>query len=204
MESPMGKMTLLKQKKTIVNTFTPDQLRLLIAQPDQKTFVGVRDRVIMMLFAETGIKVRELTDIETTDIVWKEGCILINGKGYKQRVIPFQSVMRKELSKYLALRGNLDHNTLFVTINNTPLTIRQIQEQISFYGHRAGIKGVRCSPHTLRHTFAKMSIQNGADVFALQAVLGHATLDQVKTYVYMFSHEVRNEHRKFSPLEKMY
>ncbi|USB34267.1 tyrosine-type recombinase/integrase [Paenibacillus sp. YPG26] len=204
LQSPMHKMTLIKQKRTVVSTFTPDQLRLLIAQPDQKTFVGVRDRVIMMLFSETGVRVRELSDIKISDINWRDGVIKIDGKGYKQRLVPFQSVMRKELGKYLTLRGSLDHDTLFVTIDNTPLTVRQIQEQIAFYGRRAGITGVRCSPHTLRHTFAKMSVQNGADVFALQAVLGHATLDQVRTYVNMFSNEVRDQHRKFSPLEKMY
>ncbi|AHV99013.1 tyrosine-type recombinase/integrase [Paenibacillus sabinae] len=203
-QSPMRKMTLIKQKKTVVATFTPDQLRLLIAQPDQKTFVGVRDRTMIMLFAETGVRVRELTEIKTTDINWRDGVIKIDGKGYKQRLVPFQATMRKELARYLNLRGTLEHDNLFVTIDNTPLTVRQVQEQVAFYGRRAGIKGVRCSPHTLRHTFAKMSVQNGADVFALQAVLGHATLDQVRTYVNLFSNEVRDEHRKFSPLERMY
>ncbi|MNC28996.1 Tyrosine recombinase XerD [compost metagenome] len=204
LQSPMRKMKLIKQKRKVVSTFSTDQLRVLIAQPDQTTFVGLRDHVIMMLFLETGIRVRELVDIDVNNIVWRDGVIVIDGKGYKQRMVPFQATVRKELSRYLNVRGNLDHDRLFVTIDNTPLTIRQVQEQLTNYGRRAGLKGVRCSPHTFRHTFAKLSVQNGADVFALQAVLGHATLDQVRTYVNLFSKEVRDEHRKFSPIEKIY
>ncbi|MNV38137.1 Tyrosine recombinase XerD [compost metagenome] len=204
LQSPMRKMTLVKQKKTVVPTFSTDQLHRVLAQPDQKTFVGVRDHALMMLLAETGVRVRELTEIKTTDINWKDGVIKIDGKGYKQRLVPFQAVMKRELTKYVNIRGQLDHDTLFVTIDDTPLTVRQVQEQIAFYGRRAGITGVRCSPHTFRHTFAKMSVQNGADVFALQAVLGHASLDMVRTYVNLFSNEVRDKHRKFSPLEKMF
>ncbi|RAU96779.1 tyrosine-type recombinase/integrase [Paenibacillus sp. YN15] len=201
--SPMREMNLIRQRKKAVPTFTTAQVHILLAQPDEKTFVGVRDKTIMMLMLETGVRLRELADIKTGDIEWRNGVILIEGKNGKDRFVPFQSTMRQQLGKYLSLRGNLGHDTLFVTIDNTPITRRQVQEQIQFYGARGGIQGVRCSPHTFRHTFAKMSVQNGADVFALQAVLGHATLEQVRTYVNLFSSEVRDKHRKFSPLEKL-
>jgi integrase/recombinase XerD len=203
-ESPMSKMTLVRQKKKAVPTFSAAQLHLITAQADAKTFVGVRDRTIMMLFAETGVRVRELIDIETTDIDWNNGLIMIAGKNGKDRPVPFQATMKAQLAKYLQLRGQLEHNSVFVTIDNTPIARRQVQDQINFYGKRAGITDVRCSPHTFRHTFAKMSIQNGADPFALQAILGHATLDQVRTYVNLFSHEVRDKHKKFSPVEKLF
>ena len=203
-QSPMRKMTLVKQKRTVIKTFSTDQLHRLLAQTDQKTFVGVRDYTIMSLLTETGVRLRELTDVKLTDINWNDGVIKIDGKGYKQRLVPFQAVMKRQLAKYVQLRGDLDHDTLFVTIDNTPLTGRQVQEQIAFYGRRAGITDVRCSPHTFRHTFAKMSVQNGADVFALQAVLGHASLEMVRNYVNLYSNEVRDKHRRFSPLERMF
>src|SRR5690606_24923411 len=112
--------------------------------------------------------------------------------------------MKRQLRKYLAVRGELDTPNLFVTIDNTPLTKRQLQERIAKYGRMAGIKNVRCSPHTFRHTFAKMAVQNGADVFALQAVLGHASLEMVRNYVNLFSSDVFESHKKFSPLEKLF
>src|SRR5690625_6910135 len=81
---------------------------------------------------------------------------------------------------------------------------KAVQDRIAKYGRMANITNVRCSPHTFRHTFAKMSIRNGADVFALQKILGHQTLDMVRTYVNLFSTEVAEAHRKFSPMENLY
>lgn len=204
LRSPMANVSMVKQKRTVIQTFTREQLHDVLRQPDQKTFVGVRDYTIMMLLTETGVRVRELIDINVDDIVWKDGMIKIDGKGYKQRLVPIQTIMKKQLQRYVTLRGELEHGTLFVNIDNKPLAIRQVQEQIAFYGRRAGIANVRCSPHTFRHTFAKMSVQNGADVFALQAVLGHASLEMVRNYVNLFSTDVYEKHRKFSPIEKLF
>ncbi|MFD0588680.1 tyrosine-type recombinase/integrase [Paenibacillus sp. GCM10027627] len=201
LRSPMRDMTLVKQKRTIIQTFSRDQMRALLRQPDPYTFVGVRDATFLMLLIETGVRVRELVDIKLSDIMWQDGVIKIDGKGYKQRHVPIQITMKKQLQKYVKLRGELDHEALFVNVDNKPLKIRTVQEQMQAYGRAAGITGVRCSPHTARHTFAKMSVQNGADVFALQSVLGHASLEMVRTYVNLFSHEVTAQHRKFSPLE---
>lgn len=156
---------------------------------------------LVMLFIETGVRVRELCDIKLTDIVWEDGAIKTDGKGYKQRLVPIQVTMKKQLQKYVKLRGELDTDSFFVSIDNRPIKIRSVQEQMAAYGKTANITGVRCSPHTARHTFAKMSVQNGADVFALQAVLGHAGLEMTRVYVNMFSGEVNAQHRKFSPLE---
>nr|WP_230116389.1 tyrosine-type recombinase/integrase [Bacillus velezensis] len=144
----------------------------------------------MLLLIETGVRVRELTDISVKDIRWEDSQILINGKGYKERLVPIQSTVKTRLRKYVQIRGDVPNGALFVTIDNTPLTTRQVQNRLSKYGRMANIKNVRCSPHTFRHTFAKMSVQNGADVFALQAVLGHSSLDMVRNYVNLFSSDV--------------
>ncbi|MCY7585928.1 tyrosine-type recombinase/integrase [Bacillus safensis] len=112
--------------------------------------------------------------------------------------------MKRQLRKYVQIRGDVPNEALFVTIDNTPLTIRQVQNRLRKYGRKANIKNVRCSPHTFRHTFAKMSVQNGADVFALQAVLWHTSLDMVRNYVNLFSSDVMDAHKKFSPVEKLF
>lgn len=203
MRSPMTKVKLVQQPRNVIVTFTSAETHALLAQPDVKTFVGIRDHTIMALLLETGVRVRELCDISVNDIVWADGMIKIDGKGYKQRLVPFQSAMRKLLARYLQIRGTLETDALFTTVDNEPVKIRTVQDQLAFYGRRAGLSGVRVSPHTFRHTFAKMSVQNGADIFSLQAVLGHATLDMVRKYVNLFSREVRDNHRKFSPLEKL-
>jgi integrase/recombinase XerD len=204
LRNPAKDLQLVKQKRTVVETFNHDQLRLLFRQPDLSTFTGLRDHTIMSLFLETGIRVKELVNIQVNDIKWTDNVIRIaQPKGSKERHVPFQSTMRRELRNYLQVRGQLEHDYLFVNIDNEPMTTRAVQERIKKYGRMAGIKGVRCSPHTFRHTFAKMSVQNGADVFSLQYVLGHTTLDMVRQYVNLYSSEVYEQHRKFSPLEKL-
>ncbi|TWM99327.1 tyrosine-type recombinase/integrase [Bacillus licheniformis] len=203
-ENPVRELSLLKQKKEVVETFSRDQLKVLLRQPDLGTFTGFRDYTIMLLLIETGVRVRELTDICVKDIRWEDSQIRIDGKGYKERLVPIQATMKRQLRKYVQIRGDVPNEALFVTIDNTPLTIRQVQNRLRKYGRKANIKNVRCSPHTFRHTFAKMSVQNGADVFALQAVLGHTSLDMVRNYVNLFSSDVMDAHKKFSPVEKLF
>ncbi|MED2979541.1 tyrosine-type recombinase/integrase [Bacillus swezeyi] len=203
-ENPVRELSLLKQKKEVVETFSRDQLKDLLRQPDLGTFTGFRDYTIMLLLIETGVRVRELTDICVKDIRWEDSQIRIDGKGYKERLVPIQATMTRQLRKYVQIRGDVPNEALFVTIDNTPLTIRQVQNRLRKYGRKANIKNVRCSPHTFRHTFAKMSVQNGADVFALQAVLGHTSLDMVRNYVNLFSSDVMDAHKKFSPVEKLF
>lgn len=203
--NPAKGIKLVKQKKMIIQTFSRDQIHLLLRQPDQTTFTGMRDYTLMMLLLETGVRVKELCGIQVNDINFNDGVIRIReGKGFKERNVPIQKTVKKQLATYLQIRGQLDTQILFVNIDNDPLAIRAIQSAIQKYGRMAGIRNVRCSPHTFRHTFAKMSVQNGADVFTLQTVLGHTSMDMVRNYVNMFSNELRDNHRKFSPIEKLF
>jgi integrase/recombinase XerD len=203
-DNPVKNVKLVKQKRTIIQTFTREQIHALLRQPDRTTFTGLRDYTIMMFLLETGVRVRELCDIKVNDINFYDGVVRIDGKGNKERYVPIQKTMKKQLSNYIQIRGQLDTDILFVNIDNEPLAIRAVQTNIAKYGRMAGIKNVRCSPHTFRHTFAKMSVQNGADVFTLQQILGHTSMDMVRQYVNMFSNEIRENHSNFSPIEKLF
>lgn len=203
-ENPAEGVQLIKVKKEIIETFSRDQVRELLQQPDQATFTGFRDYTIILLLLETGVRVRELAGISVHDIRWEDGQVRIDGKGYKERLVPIQATMKKQLRRYLAVRGDASCDALFVTIDNTPITVRQVQNRITKYGRMANIKNVRCSPHTFRHTFAKMAVQNGADVFSLQKVLGHTSLEMVRNYVNLYSSDVMEAHKRFSPIEKLF
>lgn len=154
-ENPVRELSLLKQKKEVVETFSRDQLKDLLRQPDLGTFTGFRDYTIMLLLIETGVRVRELTDICVKDIRWEDSQIRIDGKGYKERLVPIQATMKRQLRKYVQVRGDVPNEALFVTIDNTPLTIRQVQNRLRQYGRKANIKNVRCSPHTFRTPLRK-------------------------------------------------
>ncbi|WP_181349463.1 tyrosine-type recombinase/integrase [Thalassobacillus sp. CUG 92003] len=202
-ENPAERLRLVKQKRTVIETFSREQLRHILRQPDLATFTGLRDYTILSLLIETGVRARELTDIRVKDITWEDSQIRINGKGYKERLVPIQTTMKRQLKRYLSVRGEIDLEALFVNIDNQALSVRQLQSRIRKYGRMADIKNVRCSPHTFRHTFAKLAVQNGADIFALQYVLGHASIEMVRNYVNLYGNDVAESHKRFSPLEKL-
>lgn len=201
-QNPMRNVKLLKDRKRVIPTFSIDQLNKLFRQPELTTFTGVRDYTIMLLMLETGIRVNELSGLSLSDIRWDDNMVCIrNAKSYRERLVPIQKEMKDQLRKYIAIRGYVESEALFVTVDGTRLTRRGIQQRIIKYGEMANIQGVRCSCHTFRHTFAKLSVQRGANIFELQAILGHSSMEIVKTYVNLFGSDVRESHKKFSPVK---
>jgi integrase/recombinase XerD len=203
--NPVENLKLIRQKREVVQTFTREQIRSLLAQPDLTTFTGQRDLTMMMLLFETGLRVSELVNLRVDDINFEDNLIRVSSpKNYRERVVPFQSTMKRQLNKYIHLRGYIeDEPTLFLSIDNKPISIKWFQDTLRKYGRQANIKGVRVSPHTCRHTFAKMCVQSGMDVFHLQKLLGHSSLEMVRRYVELFTTDVVKEHRKHSPIEKI-
>lgn len=202
-ESPMKYIRISKPSSRELETFSREQIRELLQQPDIETFVGFRDYVIMIVLLETGIRLRELTDINIHDIRWQDSQILVRGKNGDDRLVPFQQQTRRVLRSYLKVRGDSFTDALFISRDDDRISRKAVQDRIAKYGRMANIKNVRCSPHTFRHTFAKMSVRNGADIFTLQKILGHKSLEMVRVYVNMFSSEVSEAHRKFSPIENL-
>jgi integrase/recombinase XerD len=200
-QNPMNEIKLLKDRKKVVETFTNKQLETLFKQPNLRSFVGVRDYTFMMLLLETGIRVSELEGVCVQDILWNESRIHIRKtKTYRERLVPIQKKMKHQLQKYLQIRGKTESDALFLTLDDTSMSKRQFQNRVTYYGKQAGLKGVRCSCHTFRHTFAKYSVKNGAGIFELQQILGHTSMEMVRTYVNLFSDDVMEKHRAFSPL----
>lgn len=202
-ENPVKGIGTIKSERRIIETFSNAQIKALLDTPNRSTFTGFRDYVIMLLLLDTGIRISELTGIEMHDIDWKDRTIVVYGKGRKERIVPFSKILEKQLRLYLEIRGILDHDSVFVNIDNNPFQVRGIQQAIQIYGREARIKGVRVSPHTFRHTFAKMYIMNGGDSFSLQQILGHTSLEIVRMYVNLFGTDVSAQHAKFSPLERL-
>ncbi|MEH6943668.1 tyrosine-type recombinase/integrase [Bacillus sp. JJ722] len=200
--NPCVSLKLLRDRRQVVETFSRDQLNKILKAPDLRTFVGVRDYTWMLLLLETGVRVSELVGIEVADIRWEDSMILIRKtKGHRERLVPFQAKMKAQLKKYLKIRGTCETDALFVTLDSTPLSKRQIQNRLSAYGEEAKIKNVRCSPHTFRHTFAKLCVKQGAGIFELQQILGHTSMEMVRIYVNLFSDDVKDKHKEFSPLK---
>ncbi len=177
----------------------------LLKQPDQNTFTGFRDFVILSLIFDSGLRVGELTRLKIRQVDIKENQLLgVIGKSKKPRDIPFCDDVRKLLIRYIKARGDIPSSHFFVTLDGSPLGIRSFQVALSQYGKDADITGVRVSPHTLRHTFAKMYIINEGDTYSLQDILGHSSQDMVKRYVNLWRPEMKSKHTKSSPMRRLY
>jgi integrase/recombinase XerD len=197
-------LRLIVAEKKMIQTLTKEQVLVLLHQPNRKTFSGLRDYTIMMLLLETGIRISECLALDLGDVLLKERELIIRmGKGRKARRVPIQKTCAQVLQQYITERGELDSTALFVNVENERIRKRTMQENIKEYGKMAGIEGVRVSPHTFRHTMAKFYIINGGDIFTLQKILGHSTLDMVWYYVELFSTDIKDQHQKYSPVENM-
>jgi len=202
--NPMYKYPLLKVRTGNIETFSMKQLRQLFNAADKRTFTGVRDYTYMLLLLETGVRLNESAEILLEDVKLSEGVIFIrNTKNAFHRYVPIQSKMKEQLRRYMRIRGTCETEHLFVTLDSEPMKRSALQKIVAKYGKEAGITGVRCSPHTLRHTFAKLSVMNGAGVFELQKILGHSTMEMVRVYVNLYSSDINKRHKEFSPLRDL-
>jgi integrase/recombinase XerD len=197
-----------KAPKKIINSFSEEQIVSLAAACQQENGIGYRNLVMLMLMLDTGIRVSELIALELDDVELGEGFVRVrSGKGNKERIIPVGSVVIKLLWKYLnqsrprPISENITR--VFLSFDGLPLTRSGVQQMIHRCGKRAGISGVRCSPHTLRHSFAKNYLLNGGDTFSLQKILGHSSLASVRTYLSLFGADLKRQHQRFSPVDNM-
>lgn len=204
-ENPAARVELLKTAKTLIVALSDEQVRRLLAVPDRKTFTGLRDFTIMSLLLDTGLRLSEVTGLLLSDLNFSESHIKIRGKGAKERLVPMQPKLKKVLKQYLIHRGSdIDNDSVFLTIDNTRISNRGLQERFEKISAKAGVNEVRTSPHTWRHTFARLYILNGGDAFSLKQILGHSSFETVNRYVNLFGSDVKSQHRKASPLENLH
>ena len=161
----------------------------LLMAPDPATPKGTRDRCILETLYATGLRVSELCGLRLEDIDLQRGFLLARGKGKKERVVPLGARAREMLEGYLAVtRGTLLHGkasaALFPHPGGKPLTRQTIWKLIKKYALATGIRKP-LSPHKLRHSFATHLVENGADLRAVQAMLGHADLSTTEIYTHV-------------------
>jgi integrase/recombinase XerD len=187
--------------------FSEDQIRALLGVIDTKSHIGFRNWAIILTLLDTGMRVSELTDLKMNDVNLAQRCLKVLGKGNKERIVPIGVTVQRAIAKYLnKYRPSplypLSDN-LFLSRDGMPLTPNGVQSMIEKYANSAGITGVRASPHTFRHTFAITYLRNGGDVFTLQRILGHETLDMVRQYVCLAQYDLQEAHLRCSPVDNL-
>jgi site-specific recombinase XerD len=131
-----------------------------------------------------------------------DGTVKVRGKGSRERIVPVGSTARSAIIRYLGQRGAGRPDDALFLGRRGALDARGIQQVVRRMKNRIGVTG-RLSPHSLRHTFARSYLINGGDVFSLQRILGHATLDMVKRYVALADADLTTRHRSASPADHL-
>ena len=187
----------------IKDTLTVQEVEALLSCCDLKTGLGIRDRAMMEVLYSTGIRKKELIGLKPEDINFDEGIIKVTeGKGDKQRLVPIGERALAWTEKYLErVREKLTFNKvhddkLFITQNGKPL--KHLGEVIEQYKKKAGIKKKGRS-HLFRHTMATLMLKNGADIRAIQEILGHAMLKTTQRYTHLCIDHLKEVHTKTHP-----
>jgi integrase/recombinase XerD len=206
-KNPSKKISRIKIDQNAIATFSNSQIMAMLeVTKHQMDFPGVRNYALITLLFDTGCRISELLELKVSDIQLDEKILTVKGKGGKGRVVPFGDRSLIGIVKYLNKRDRLfgKEGVFFLTKFGDPLTLRMTNKIIERIGYKAKVENVRLSAHTFRHTFAKNWLMNGGDIFSLQKILGHRTLDMVRNYVNITFKDIQSQHNKFSPGDRLF
>jgi integrase/recombinase XerD len=204
---PTLRMLAAKQALRVPKTLGEAQVDALLSAPDVATHLGLRDRAMLELMYASGLRVSELVQIKTLHVSLNEGVLRIMGKGSKERLVPFGEEARAWLQRYLGqarpiLLGQRQSEDLFVTTSGpkpgTGMSRVMFWSLVKRYAVQAGITAP-LSPHTLRHAFATHLLNHGADLRAVQMLLGHADISTTTIYTHVARERLKTLHAQHHP-----
>ncbi|MEQ3654463.1 MAG: site-specific tyrosine recombinase XerD [Dokdonia sp.] len=203
-DNPMELIEAPKLGRKLPDTLSVEEIDLLIAAIDLSTPQGERNRAILETLYACGLRVSELTNLQLSDLYFKEGFISVTGKGDKQRFVPIDKRTQNLISLYrdnIRSHGMIDtqhSNVLFLNRRGKKLTRAMIFTIIKQLAIKAGIKKT-ISPHTFRHSFATHLLQNGADLRSIQQMLGHESITTTEIYMHLDRTHLANVLAQYHP-----
>jgi integrase/recombinase XerD len=200
---PTLKLLAARQPLRVPKSLSEAQVEALLAAPDVETPLGVRDRTMLELMYASGLRVSELVGLKTVHLSLADGALRVTGKGAKERLVPFGEEAYAWLLRYEAqarpeILGGQTSDALFVTRRGGPMTRQMFWKLIKTHALRGGVT-VPLSPHTLRHAFATHLLNHGADLRAVQMLLGHADISTTTIYTHVARERLRQMHAQHHP-----
>jgi integrase/recombinase XerD len=200
---PTLRLQSAKQPLRVPKTLTEAQVEALLEAPDVDTPLGLRDRTMLELIYASGLRVSELVTLKTFNVAMGEGVLRVLGKGSKERLVPFGQVARDWIVRYLAdarpaILGGQQTEDLFVTARGHGMTRVMFWVIVKKHARTAGITAP-LSPHTLRHAFATHLLNHGADLRAVQMLLGHADISTTTIYTHVARERLKQLHAQHHP-----
>ena len=201
-EDPTANLQAPKIEKRVPSILTSQEVELLLEQPKNVDLKGSRDKAMLELAYATGMRVTEIINLNREDVNLKEGFVTCTNQN-KQRNIPIGSISAKALKEYIdnarpILVKDENEEALFVNINGKRLTRQGFWKIVKYYKEQAHISK-DITPHVLRHSFATHLLQNGADLKAIQTMLGHSDISSTQVYMQFQDEGLKNVYRKAHP-----
>jgi integrase/recombinase XerD len=202
-EDPTLRLRPARQAPRLPKSLSEAQVDALLNAPDVDTALGLRDRAMLELMYASGLRVSELVSLKALHLSLADGVVRVTGKGDKERLVPFGDEARRWLERHAAqarpelLQGR-GSDALFVTVRAAGMSRQMFWNLVRKYARAAGIT-VPLSPHTLRHAFATHLLNHGADLRAVQLLLGHADISTTTIYTHVARERLRQLHAAHHP-----
>jgi len=192
-----------KLTRALPKALSESQVEALLQAPDVESPEGLRDRAMLELMYGSGLRVSELVNVRTLELNLRQGSLRVPGKGDKIRLVPIGAECQAWLERYLARRpalaGKRSVEALFLTRAAEPLTRQAFWAAVKRHAAAAGLDPARVSPHGLRHSFATHLLNHGADLRALQLLLGHGSLSTTQIYTLVAKEGLKRLHAAHHP-----
>lgn len=193
-----------KATKNVIEILSDEEIQKLMDSMKQNTELGLRNTCIVALILDSGLRRNEVLTIDYDKLHLNQGILKVIGKGDKERIVPVGLYTKKLLHKYInGYRSMPEYETkrLFIDKNRKPMSDTALKQLFARLRKRTEIE--RLKPHLLRHTFATKYLMNGGDIFSLQQILGHTSLEMVRRYSHLASSYIVGKHKMFSPLDNI-
>ena len=200
-----------KKPRRLPKLLSEAQVEALLAAPDTRTPLGLRDRAMLETLYATGLRVSELTGLRRSQVAQDAGVVRVVGKGNKERLVPLNQSAKAAMRAYIALREEAAKATkkgsvkaskwLFPSFGESGhLTRQHFARDLKALAADAGLRPKQVSPHVLRHAFASHLLQNGADLRSVQTLLGHADISTTQIYTHVLEERLKSLVRDLHPL----
>jgi site-specific recombinase XerD len=202
----MRRLKLPKLPITYPEPLSQEEIEKVLAACLDETSERLRNFSIMMMFLDTGIRLDELTGLKISRIDFTVGEMTVFGKGSKERKVPIGFQAKKALLEYLSKErpdpiNPQDEEIVYLNVDGYPITNGAVEKIFQRIRKKVGIP--KLHPHLCRHTFSVRYLTNGGDAFSLQKILGHTSLEMTRKYVNLASDDVKEKHRRFSPMDNL-
>lgn len=195
------KIQLPKEQEVVKETYTSEEIKRLLKKPSKKSFAEYRNYTAISLMLATGARVNTVINLRIEDIDLDNSYIIFRvTKNKKAQIMPMSTTLKETIRAYLRLWEHKQEDYLFCSIYGEKMTTSGFTHEIAKYNISRGVTKTSC--HLFRHTFSKHYVMSGGDIFRLQKLLGHSTLDMVKKYVNLYGNDLMTNFDSYNVLEQ--